>query len=153
MQRKKMECYVQAIPTVISDSPNLIWNSTHLLKYFRETTFASNIVLKETTFPSNIVLKETTFPRETTFQGNIVLYPRSSNCFIHQNFKYVLQNQIWLANLSGIYLNQKQLFTDVYSHLQESAFLWVSFLLKLQAYSLKKDQWKDVFSCEFCLIF
>ena len=61
--------------------------------------------------------------------------PNHSHCFIYQNFKYFLQNQI-----------QKQSFTVLYSRLQKNGYSWVSFLIKLQAYSLKKDSARDVSS-------
>ena len=64
--------------------------------------------------------------------------------------KYFLQKQI-CPKLSGINLNQKQSFTGVYGRLQKNAyFSWVSLLLKLQAYSLKKTH-PEMFSY-VCLI-
>ena len=47
--------------------------------------------------------------------------------------------------MSLIYQDQKQAFTGVYSRLHENAFSWVSFLIMLQAYSLKKDSLTDFF--------
>ena len=47
--------------------------------------------------------------------------------------------------MSLIYQDQKQAFTGVYSRLHENAFSWVSFLIMLQAYILKKDTETDFF--------
>ena len=79
-------------------------------------------------------------------------WSQSSDCVIDQNFKYFVRNQISWSKLSDTYLNQKQLFTDVYSHLQRKAYSWVFLLLKLQFYSLKKglhQRWFPVVSLIF----
>ena len=37
------------------------------------------------------------------------------------------ESNMMVRKLSSAYLNQKQLFTGVYSHLQKNAYSWVSF--------------------------
>ena len=60
-------------------------------------------------------------------------------------------NIIW-SQLSGTYLHNGQWITCIYSFLYEHINAWVSFLMKLQAYSLKKT-FAQMVSFQFCVIF
>ena len=68
------------------------------------------------------------------------------------NFKYFLQNKTWWSKLSGTYINQRQPFTGFYTRLNKNAYSLVSFLLKLQNCSLKKDSARNIF-LRVCLEF
>ena len=47
--------------------------------------------------------------------------------------------------MSGTYLNQKQRFTGVFNRLQKNVYSWVSFLIKLHAFSLIKQDGQNNF--------
>ena len=67
------------------------------------------------------------------------LSQRRSCCFIDQNLKYFLHNQIWWSKSSGTYLNQKQPVTGVYSRLQKKGLFMSIFLFKVVGLQFKKD--------------
>ena len=89
---------MQANPTVIPDSVNRFWKSHS----FIEKIFLGN-----------------NFPKQYTLNT-------FSACFMHQNFKYFLQNKIWwseLPNCSLVFDEKAALMKFIGKHLCRSFFL------------------------------
>ena len=88
--------------------------------------------------------------RETAFPSNIMHQPGFSDCFLDQNFKYFLYNQIWWWKLSGT-ISQPAVHRCLQPFTEKRLFMSILFN-KVAGLQPKKRLGRDVFQW-VCLIF